>query len=93
MLCSSPLLLIRLLLTTSTFLTFPCFRTLSHPRPPPHLPHHLRILHNKTPRSQDSLQGSHNALKTALSPLLLRETCDAEIGAAAAVEEGVHFHG
>lgn len=68
-------------------------RSPSHTGPFPHAPHHLPILHNQTPLSEHSLESFKDPLERGFGAFFLREACDGQISAAAAVEDGVEFGG
>ena len=65
----------------------------SHARPDPHALNPRLILHHQTPSPQNLLQRLHDTVKRRLGAFFLREAGDGDIGAAAAVEEGVELGG
>lgn len=68
-------------------------RRLLHPGTDPHLFDLLFILHHQTSGLQDLLQRLHDTLKRRLGAFFLREAGNGDVGAPAAVEEGVEFGG
>lgn len=64
-----------------------------HPRTDPHLLDHLLFLHHQPPGLQNLLQCFENTLERRLGAFLLREAGNGDVGAAAAVEEGVELGG
>ena len=58
----------------------------SHPCTNPHLPHRGCIFNNDTSTLEHILQGFHYTFKARFGSFLLHETCNGDVGAAAAVE-------
>lgn len=67
--------------------------TYLHARADPHLLDHFLILHHQPPSPEDLLQRLEDPLEGRLGALLLREAGDGDVGAAAAVQEGVELGG
>lgn len=65
----------------------------SHPSPDPHLSNNGFVLNNDSPALEHIFERLHNTFETRLRAYLLREACDSQVGAAAAVQEGVEFGG
>ena len=67
--------------------------TALHPSTNPHLFYHPLVLDHQSSDLQYLLQCFENTLKRRLRTFLLREACNSDVGAAAAVEQGVEFGG
>lgn len=90
---SNPCTYIFIILSRDRRTDRPTDSRLLHPGTDPHLFDLLFILHHQTPGLQDLLQRLHDTLERRLGALFLREAGNGDIGAAAAVEEGVEFGG